>query len=316
MRGDIRIKSKVTSGKSASQRRVISGAPEKVIVNFAGSAVDKRKKRQSFKNRQIKLFVLAILLFVANLAVGLWYLPQSDKFAIADISIVGGSTSNLNKTKLAAEQYLSGRILSFVSRRSTLTYGRDELREFLLEDNVELSAAQPVVSGNLLQIAISERSPKFVYCGEREGGEACYYADDSGFMFRSAPRLTGNLFFTISEVVYPQKRIGSYIVYGNELSWLKSVVNGSKKRGIIFTEATKKGSDFDFRAKEGYMVKFTYPADPNILAERLLAVISSVSKERKSLKSLEYIDMRFGNKIYFKEKTASAPTVQNETRTD
>lgn len=75
----------------------------------------------------------------------------------------------------------------------------------------------------------------------------------------------------------------------------------------------EKDNDFSIPFEAGFYIKASFGASAEDLAKNLVLVLSSEPlKEKQS--EIEYIDLRFGNRVYFKLKgEAEAPAEQSET---
>ncbi len=66
-------------------------------------------------------------------------------------------------------------------------------------------------------------------------------------------------------------------------------------------KASQGGQDFSIPLAEGFVLKASFGQDANTLVKNLELVLSSSALEGKEAE-LEYVDLRFGNRVYFKLK--------------
>ena len=144
-----------------------------------------------------------------------------------------------------------------------------------------------------LEIKFPETEPWLIYC---HTDEKCYYVSPSGFLTDSAPRFSENpLPRVITEST--KNKIGESVLFGEEILFLKSTLAELKTLGITVKDITIK-KDANFSTKENWYLLIDKNADIKKTFSDLKLLLDQKIKDDRA--RLEYIDMRFENKAFYK----------------
>ena len=157
-------------------------------------------------------------------------------------------------------------------------------------------------------IKLEERYNSVLFCKK----EDCTYADESGFVFEKAPYFSGAVFLKLidqresdngdgekEEVI--EKKIGSILIAESEFDKILEFAKLIEKTGGGISEVIlKKENIYEFYTQEGWKIILNDKNEPKDTYLNLTATLESNIKDKQT--KLDYIDLRFGNKIYFKYK--------------
>ena len=95
-------------------------------------------------------------------------------------------------------------------------------------------------------------------------------------------------------------------------SGILALMNSLFDEGFIPTEASlAENDDFNIQVAQGFYLKASYGENPDTLAKNLQLILSADALKGKT-DMIEYVDLRFGNRVYYKLKgqpqNAQAPT--------
>jgi hypothetical protein len=157
----------------------------------------------------------------------------------------------------------------------------------------------------------------------QEGGtgpatQTCYYLDREGLAFAPAPRLTGTTFIVFARE-FPDEVIGSYLSDPGDLRVLKSFIDSLEPLGFR-TERVTWESDAIVLSVRGALpegrpvpLSLKIPLMPpyDKAYSNLASVLQNTDDENKplSLEGIEYIDLRFENKVFYR-KSGGSPVIE------
>ncbi len=271
------------------------------------------------RRRRIRaLWAFGVLLLCAALFYAVsWasYLPQ---YNVSDITISGAKDMNEEVIKRSLEAVLDDGSYRVLSRRNIFLYPQANLEEVLVQSFPLIKSARitrPSMLATTLVVTIEEREPFARWCTNDDTG--CYLMDESGFIYTSIPENTGTttpqttpstLYVFKGDIDSSTDPVGQWFVQAH-LPGLLSLLKFVGQAGFTVLGAEVDGQDILVRLKEGFVLKASFGADANMLAKNLELVLSSDVLKGKS-DSLEYVDLRFGNRVYYKLKG------QSETSTE
>ncbi|MDO8513997.1 MAG: hypothetical protein Q7S50_00460 [bacterium] len=266
------------------------------------------------RRRRYALIAFAALILIVVAVYGVSFISYLPRYTIQSISIEGAREVPEELIRRYTETILNDGSYTILSRENIFLYSRTEiekgLESFLPRIESAHVVAQSVLSTDL-HIVVEEREPYALWCLV-EGG-ACYLMDKNGFIFSamasSSPgeRTTQYIFggsilsstdSTGSQQVNPigQKFIPAHLP--GLLSLLEILgQSGFEPKGAVVDN----DQDFFVSLRKGFTLKASFGQDTNTLTKNLELVLSSDALRGKE-KSIEYIDLRFGNRVYYKLK--------------
>ena len=261
-----------------------------------------RSPKQARKARQKTTRLAFLYLFLCALMVGgIMYLFSRPLFRIQSIEVSGSRRISENSIKSLVEQSLSGTYLGFLPKAHTLLYPKTHIKESLLKEFPVLSGVS-ITLQNLaaLRVAVREREPKALWCTD---ARRCFLVDETGFAFAVPEEGTEGGFYRLQRLA-TSSPLGTVVINSIELEHLLSFFNNLED--MQFTPETAFPSDNGdvevvlqggmrlFVRKEEY-------ARALLNLKTLIGEHDLLPKRNDSL-MVDYIDLRLGNKIYFKPK--------------
>jgi hypothetical protein len=222
---------------------------------------------------------------------------------------VAGSAEDTARIESIAQQAISGSWLHLIPRASVLFFPNDTLQAAVVDafpkiEKVEVS--REGLSG--VHIAVSERKPAALWCGDgvpdidtlRSGvfGEQCYFMDSNGFIYERAPTVTGAAYPRFWGAIAQGTPEGSRFVLPAEFAALTLFMrhlreSGTAPLGVLLVDE----NEMELYDARGTRILLPRGGD---LAKRARTVRTVEESGIVSGDAIEYIDLRFGDKIYFK----------------
>ena len=268
------------------------------------------------KPRFFILIACAALIFL-GFCFGVYWTISHQKFSISEVSIHGAVALKEAEVRDALDEYFSRKIFFDITRQqyffASLTAIEGALR-FRFPRIKDISIAKNFPHS--MEIVIRERLIWGTVCGSAFGGktsensasttplalienESCVYIDETGFAFAPAPFwegfLTKKIFIDGWDI-----NIGESAVPENGMILYENMIRSFKAAGVSVT-AMLFESDLprDARVYAGkWYGLIARDVDPEKLAEVLKPMLQTELKGK--LDELQYIDLRFGNKVFYK----------------
>ena len=261
------------------------------------------KERRAYKRRGA-LYAICISLVLC--AAGISALTFHSSVAINAVVVEGADHLSSTQVQTATLRALLSHEGMFYSRNTIFTADLGEVAE-------ELKAAFPRIETvsvhrygiNTVKVIMKERGPFATWCNTAEEG-MCYHVDATGFIFEPVwgepvkPELRGG----VSE----GDPLGKYVL-PNSFTAIRTFVEAFRKVQMQSTLISISDDTVDAR------VSFEHDPDVIVLLDdepsrvvRTIDAARTAAALKEKYPSLEYIDARFGNRLYYKSKsTETAP---------
>jgi len=264
--------------------------------------------RREQKRRKIKKITFAILLIGINvfiyLAVSALFLHMS-AFKIEHVAVTGITGGRADEVRKVARGYIEERSYFIFPKYTMVRTPRDiesRLKGTLpwVED-VTASLGRP----NTLYVGVTERKPAYLACLS-EARNVCYYADRETLVFAEAPAFSAPVYIELSVpwLVSTSSPIMVQLFSGDTPADLIRLRNGMKEINLNVRRflGTPDGP-IRIYTDGGWYVLIS--KDESV--ERIMSSITAVTRSDKftkelsdSRRSLEYIDVRLADKVFYK----------------
>lgn len=287
---------------------------ERDVVRAGNSRLRRRKRKIFFRKSSL---LLALFVIVVG---GLIFLSWRPFLQIKDVNIAGINVLPENELNQEVEDTLGERyILVFPKRNIFLAPQRSlEKRLKSLYPRIETIDVS-LDTKRVLNIVLTEREGQYLWCdgvsvSGSESESDCYYMDDRGKIFDKAPYFSaGNIYFsfygTISDDI-DGEILGERYLSVEEFMKLTSFIDSLDKMDIKSFACKEEGDDFILYLGVKKSPNMPYMSwRKNIDMAHLKSNVDSAfatepfkTRYRDDFASLEYIDLRFENKVYYKFK--------------
>lgn len=203
------------------------------------------------------------------------------------------------KTKMIQDNFAYKNIFLFTKDKIR----NDLMKKFPKISNIEVSKN---LAKRIINLKVEERQRLGIICQvseqeEKEEIKGCFYIDKKGFIFEDAPQTSGSLILLIKDYSQRELILGQQVFEKRIIGFISQT-----KQGLL-SEIDIKTLDFNilsFPAKElkvitweGWYILFDLDSDIN---SQLLALKASLEEKIQDRGSLEYIDLRIENRVYYK----------------
>ena len=233
-----------------------------------------------------------------------------ERFTYQHVAVSGAESLSPS----VVQKFVSDRLVEssqgFISGRNIFVFDYAPLERDIVQNFPRIKTAhvsRDTTLGNGLVVILEERAPFARWCPPI--GQECFLMDDTGIVFASEVGIatstlltpyvfTGALSSTTLSVNAP---LGETFAAGHfsGITLLLKMLgeSGMRAEGARLVNET----DFSVALAEGFFLKVSYGADPETLTKNLALILSADALKGKT-QLLEYVDLRFGNRVYYKLK--------------
>ena len=243
-----------------------------------------------------------VLVSLALVAGGFVFLSRLPALRIAEVRVEGVAEPFTGEIAARARAELSGAYGFLVPKSNSFLYPREALAAAILDAFPRLASAKLERDGlTALTIRVAPRTAAALWCGGPSSH--CYAIDHSGVIYEEVPPEENSALLVIRGGRGAAEPVGGSLLTPERFRELLSFALYLKDRGLAADAlAITPEGDYRFGLSGGAELRLAGTQAFGIVRENFEAVLSSDDFKKKSLAGLEYIDLRFGNKIYYREK--------------
>lgn len=285
------------------------------ILNSPRLLEMKRRKRRVLQNK-ILLSIFAFLIIFA----GLTYISRFSVLNINSVEIIGNKVIDTQAIEKVVKRQIEGKYLWLIPKTNILLYPTNDIKKELDNKFKRLKDITfSIKNKKTLVVSLAERIGLYTWCGivpteqNSDSNQKCYFLDKDGYIFDESPYFSGEVYFKfygLTELIEDVPS-GFYFLKQNfqKLTLLKETFEnmGLKPVALYLLD---NGDVKIFLSTEnslftGPEIIFKIDSDFKKIAENLEVALTTEPLQtdfKNKYSSLLYIDLRFGNKVYFKFK--------------
>lgn len=268
-----------------------------------------RSRNGKTQQKRRKAFLLrlygGVFLLCALIILFVWMLHRPF-FRISDIALRGFDTLDTQEVTYMSQEILKGKYLFAIPKDSSIFYPKDRLIENLYLYDARIREADvDVEKDGVLVISIQEHEPVYVYCKD-----VCFYMNAAGYVFRDSLENADSLYLSFTDELGDYGLRESYVTeFWEEIVTLISFF---EENDMHIKSVARVGEvDFSFITKKGIEIKIDFDESFENL-ERYLSIFIDSNSEMLGGDTVEYIDARFGKKIFYKLKEGNEEVLESE----
>lgn len=291
------------------------------------SPVYQSKKLLEKKRRARKLSVLGACMLAVLILAGMVYATHHPSLRIEKIIVSDLQYSDRSAVEALINQQLNGQYIGLFSKANSITFPRSEIKQAILRTYPSIKTVSfEWRSRKVIAIRLEEHTPMAVWCDTpvtpatalahavdeqitgalpqvivRPRNALCFFINEDAMLF--AP-VTGNtsaegLITLYGRIVadpirqtYTDKR---------EFTDLLDFVRLVRRLDIVITEIwTTNGEAYAFIAQPGTQLYIDSEDDIIEVFDNLKTVIDRDAINKAQFANIKYIDLRFGNRVFYK----------------
>ena len=281
------------------------------------------RRASPLRARRQKLRVVAILFFVALLGAliyGVSYISYLPRYTISAIDVTGATTVPAPMVSEYVQSQLFTGAHPFLSSANIFLYHRVGLQNEIVGYFPRIKSAtitRDSLFSTTLHVAIVERESYARWCTDVINSTDCYQMDSDGYIFAQSPEATSTVTYTTSYIFGGAISTStSPITQSFESAHISGIVALLKKltdAGYRPTGATvTNDQDFVVNLADGFAIKASFGEDSSTVVHNLQLVLGSTVLANKK-DTIEYVDLRFGDRVYYKLKGEIEATSSTST---
>jgi len=266
---------------------------------------EKRRKRRA-------IVATLALIFVLLACYGVVTLMRERFLRIGTITIEGASTLATSTLETFARGELAGNFWYVFPKDNIWLYPKNKLE-------AGVRSAFPVVKSvgvradtlTSISLVVSERRPRALWCGAGDSTASstpspCLLLDESGMAYGQSPQFSGFVYVPYygvlleDGIVLPAQFLSPDTF--RSLSALVDSLVQQANQGIPDRVLIDENDDVHVRFGNGFTVLFALGGDSGEIAQRFVLALASAPFSSHPLSAFRYLDLRFGDKLYFKLK--------------
>lgn len=261
------------------------------------TARDTKSSKKKISKKEV--WILLILAGLVAFFVGVVFSFRLPYWQIKKVEVVSSGVLTPQEIRVKIDDFLLGKILFFLPQSSFFLFSSSVLASVLQKEFPQIEAASVKKEfPDSLRVVVKERELFGIFCNEE-----CVYIDKHGFAYDYAPSSFGSLLIKIKSDA-AQALVGSTVIRPdlmNEIVFLSSEIGKiSGIRAAGYELFSKVSSEIKMETSEGFKIFFKRGGNFENTFRVLKTVLEREIKGKRS--QLEYIDLRFGNKVFYKFK--------------
>jgi len=258
-------------------------------------------KHKKQKVKKIKLYIVSF--FAALFLVGLFYLIRLPFIQISEVKISGNAFVETQEISDKADKLLNSSILWIIPKKNIFIFSKRELELAIKENPAIISVKIRKDFFNTLTIDIQEQEKEMIYCTSLERTE-CLYVNKAGFIYAQVKDYIipeqEIIIYNEQETKHIQDTLLEQEVYASIVSFIKNVARQDIRIGEVYIKAD---GVVEFVARDKTRLITSVFDDFKKDFVNLVALFEKNILTKEQLPQVEYIDLRFGNKVFYKNRT-------------
>lgn len=257
------------------------------------------------RKRRRRLFVAAAgVLACAAVLGGAAYLANASFLEITDIAVEGAKSVEQSDIKARVTAALEGRYMGLFAKDNIFLYPQTQIRHGLEEKYPTLRTVDVHAKDfHTIEVKVVEREPVALWCpqGQVLPGVRCKFIDEEAVAYASAfgdePYITyyGPLSSSTPPLYLDKARFQS-------LSAFVAALSQKVPQDHVRAVAVEGNGDTRVYFQNDFVLIFSLRDDGGDVFERLSLALGAEPFVSHQLSDFEYLDLRFGDKLYYKLK--------------
>lgn len=271
----------------------------------------KTKRSHSLAARRLRARVIIGILILIIFAIAIfclsWFLNQPF-VVINNIAVSGNSLVATDALLATTKKILSDSYFGLFTKSNIFLYPEKTIQK-------TLAAAFPAIKsvhGNLknwqtLQLSVEERIPFALWCQLVDSTD-CFYLDKNGLIFSTAAVFSENIFvrFTGGEINASSSPIvGKNFLPADEFRRVTFFLDFLAPLGLTPTSLEASADEYQIQLKGNGQLIVNSTDDFSVILKNLEAILHSDNLKKALARGgvIDYIDLRYGNKVFYKFKS-------------
>ncbi len=254
----------------------------------------RRNKQANLRKRGVIFLWVLFLLLILSYVIFL-----SPIFKIEQIKISGNEVVSNQEIIQSLDKFRFKNLLGFFNYDNLFLVTEKRLNQAIIGDLHRISEIKlsKRIFKKTVTLTVTERKEAGIFCKQK-----CYYIDNSGVIFETAPETSGVLILTIKDEAPGEVQEGKKVIdqqliekFFNVQNYLTQRLNLKALDFVINSDTFK---NVKVNTNEGWYILFDQSGDFEKQLQALELSLAQAVKEDRT--NLEYIDLRVDKRVYYK----------------
>lgn len=255
--------------------------------------------------RRRKLFIFRIILgviFVVTLVGGTAYWSHADAFNVHAVAVEGTVFAPKDEIVALVEDHLVGSYWFWYARANFALLPRVAIARAIREAYPAVQSVDLDLRGmNALLIRIKEYEPVARWCADTRETD-CYFVEEHGRLFSKEPLMNSYELIALHGLLSGEPIGQTYV----SADFVRDMVRFDELLAelelSVVRITTEDGESFTLETEEGLELYVDKSDRISEVYNNLVTVVRQEAISKVQFRNIEYIDLRFGNKVVYKLK--------------
>lgn len=282
------------------------------VVAKTNEKIRKDRRRQLKRRALLSFAVVSVLIGAVSFIA---YRPHA---RVQTVAVLGTETLSVYDIEEIVHDRIDGAFVYLFPRNTIFFINKHALEREVVNAYPRVETIDISIENRELLVLIQERQASYLWCGpvafaEINDQETCYYFDKTGFIFDTAPYFSAAVYFTLYDTAIGGEKgsfIGSTISHAGQIEPLLSFVASLETlgiRGFALELGERDATLYLGNTKDTDAPKVIWRIDEDytLLGSNLQSALGAEPMKSEVLggeKKLDYIDLRYQDKVYYKLK--------------
>lgn len=276
-----------------------------------------RRRREQFIRQSIVAGVSLLVILTSSIIIA-----RLSIFQIQSVRVEGNVVTAASDVEAKVAELTAGNYLWVFPKTNVLLYPKKAILATIKKTWFRIETITGELKGQWqgapeFVVHIGERTPRYVWCGNTaptvvqpgSGSERCLYSDEYGYLYADAASFSGTPYVKLyGGIATGTPSLGAHFLasstpdaFGSALSFV-SAIGGVDFFGASFKPLAliaKENNEFEVVTAGGTRIFFTLDQDIQRSIEAFRRVVDS---EQLTAVAVDYLDLRYGNKVYYKKQ--------------
>ncbi len=258
---------------------------------------EKKRKRIIFLSIFFSVCVVCVLT--------LFFVFRAPFLYITEVVVSGNQVIEAEQVKEIVSKALEEQYFFVIPKKNRIVYPENELIDIIKKKFGRVEELQMQVDNNTLEIKIKERGSYALWCKtEKE----CFFIDTTGLVFSTAPVFSSGVYQIFTGIITDSNPLGKTFLNEallKEVSFITVFLLQYKLVTERIDVVTLRETILTLSGGIKIKIDLTKKSDETINLIKTLFASNEFKKVFSNTSSIEYIDVRFGTKVFFKQKHTS-----------
>ena len=258
----------------------------------SGKLAEKKKRMM-----QIRLIIVAVVVIL--LIAGFSYLSHHKSMKIETVLVEGQEYIQEGEVISLVTEKLKGSYMWLFSRSNIFIYPRGAIRKELQDTFSSIDTVRlRFVNIHTVKVQIEEFQSVATWCND----DSCYFMNEEGMLFVEEPLIHTHAFVKYGGGITDEPLNQTYISK-KTFTDLQNFVKLLRRLEIETVSITTENSEeFTITTESGATILIDSNDDVLNVFDNLQTVMTQDAINKAQFKNIEYIDLRFGNRVFYKLK--------------